>query len=57
MSKKNAYFTPWKVGQVNAETNVAPVVNAIRQELFLCDAKVAAVIVKAVNWCASRGYL
>lgn len=27
------------------------------RELLVCEATIAAVIVKAVNWCGSRGYL
>lgn len=57
MSKDSKHVrTPWRCDQPDVE-RIVRIYDKAGHELLVCEATIGAVIVKAVNWCASRGYL
>lgn len=47
---------PWSADKPD-EHRLCRVMDRHGREILVCEPTIAAVIVKAVNWCASRGYL
>jgi hypothetical protein len=57
MAKKpNLLLTPWRADKPDNDGCVR-VYDKSNEEILVCQPTHAEAIVKAVNWCASRGYL
>jgi hypothetical protein len=56
--KKDSRYVraPWRCSQPDAEGTVR-IYDKNGLEILMCEATIGSIIVRAVNWCASRGYL
>jgi hypothetical protein len=54
--KTNTLKTPWRAEKPD-RNGVTRIVDKSNAEVTLCQQEQAEAIVKAINWCASRGYM
>lgn len=55
-SKRNELLTPWKA-EPPSRFGVVRIINKAGAEVTTAKQREAEAIVRAVNWCSSRGYL